>query len=548
MSTQQITTRLIGGESGHRGLLGLGNRASRMRWFAIGAPLGAGLLLTPVFEVVALAAGIIAAALVFVLTLPTRRGSVFARWRRRRRWRDRVVTGTDTYMPYSSEAWEAATEQLHAAKGRRSKAAARRELAALRVMPDGADGLGWLQSDMGEPGIAWQVPVGEDARLTVAFELPGQLRGLQTTQQVNENAERFGRFLAGRTLGSLVAQHQIITRLLPTDTALYEKWISLNADPEAPHILLESYAKALELTSRDAMAQRHFYVATWPLTADFKAEAARYGHGRDGWRALMRAEIDDLVRDLSTAGFDGSAPLSARKLGAVILHMQNPLRPIDKVDDVTPTTLGLPSRDTWSSHVVSGMDEAEREPITWWHRTCRITSDMVSLAPRTPLWHLDLLLGRQVTTVRTISFHIETVPANIARDRARSDLTAEAADAVGRNQQGKLADDATDLRAAAAQRRSHDLLPGQHHHGAYWVGYVTISARTRDELAAQSRSLQGLCAAQLGIDRVEWLDTYQAAASGTTWPLGRGLTPQGSSVTDRAISALAGRAEKEALT
>lgn len=548
MEQSQIISRAIGGEAGHRGVLGLGGKRARGRWLAIGLPLVVGLVLTPMLGALALGSGILVAAVMFLLTLQTQRGSIASRWRRRRRWRERVQLGTDTYMPYSEDRWEEATAALHTARGRRAKREARRELAALRVMPDGADGLGWLQCGTGEPGIAWQVPTGEDARLTVAFELPGQLRGLQTAPQINDNAVAFGRFLAGYTLGSLVTQHQIVTRLLPADTALYERWIASHADPGVPKVLLESYAKALDMTSRDAMMQRHYYVATWPLTAEFRAAARRYGDGRNGWRKLMELEVLEVQRDLAIAGFEGTQPLSARKLNAVILHMQNPLRPVDKVDDVSPTTLGLPSRDVWSSHVVSGYDEGSPEPVAWWHRTGRIASEHISVADRTPLWHLDLLLGRQVTTVRTISFHIETVPANIARERTRSDLTNEAADAIARSEQGKLDDGATRVRATAAQRREYDLLPGQHHHGAYWVGYCTISARSRDELAAESRSLESLCAAQLGIDRVGWLDTYQSAASGTTWPLGRGLTPQTNGMADRVMSTLAGKGEKEALS
>jgi hypothetical protein len=59
--------------------------------------------------------------------------------------------------------------------------------------------------------------------------------------------------------------------------------------------------------------------------------------------------------------------------------------------------------------------------------------------------------------------------------------------------------------------------------------------------------LEETCATGLGIERLEWQDSYQAAASGTTWPIGRGLTPGRPSFGSRFINALAGKSEREAL-
>ena len=112
---------------------------------------------------------------------------------------------------------------------------------------------------------------------------------------------------------------------------------------------------------------------------------------------------------------------------------------------------------------------------------------------------------------------------------------------------GRLADEDSVVAVSAAQRRRADLAAGSHHHGIEWIGYVTVTAESRDQLAAACRQLADVCSSELGIDRLEWQDSYQAAASGTTWPIGRGLRPPRSSVASRLYAGLAGRSEREAL-
>ena len=101
---------------------------------------------------------------------------------------------------------------------------------------------------------------------------------------------------------------------------------------------------------------------------------------------------------------------------------------------------------------------------------------------------------------------------------------------------------------SAASRRQQDLVSGSQHHGAQWVGYITVSARNRDELARASRRLEETCSVSLGIERLDWLDSYQSAASGTTWPIGRGLAATRTSMSSHLYNRLAGRTEKESLS
>jgi hypothetical protein len=161
---------------------------------------------------------------------------------------------------------------------------------------------------------------------------------------------------------------------------------------------------------------------------------------------------------------------------------------------------------------------------------------------------LDLLIGTDIQFIRTVSFHLRLVPKAEAKSAARADLTRDRADARSDIEKGRLLSDETSSNLTAAQLRAKDLGHGSPHHGVDWVGFITISEPGRDGLMRASKALEDTCATGLGIDRLDWLDSYQAAASGTTWPIGRGLAPTPVSLTTRLVGRLAGRSEKEAIS
>jgi hypothetical protein len=551
-STRAVV-RYLGGETGHRSFFGGTHSRTRVAMLAIFIALG--IVLTPLLGWPGLAVGAVGCGITLAVTANTHRGSVVERRRKSRRWRDRRRAGTHEFAPYSDESWEEAREALRAARhgplrGRRARAArARRRLAALRAHPDGADGMGWLQHARGAPGIAWHAPVGEENYLSVAFSVSGQLRGIESTAVMSRAAEGWGHFLASRAPhSSLVSTVQTLTRVLPADSALQEFWLLNSLDDDTPADAVASYEEVLRLTGQDAMVQRHFIVVSWPISQAFTDAAARFGQGRDGWRALMSQEIDATVRGLTEARLGHVEALTARQTGALILHQQNPSRALDSVSDVDPASIGVASHDEFSSHVVHGGGPDDDDGVQWWHRTAAITADAMVTAPRTQLWVLDLLIGNDLAFIRSVSFHIRLVPASEAKVAARQDVVRDAAETLARREAGKISADDTEAAMSAANRRRSDLVSGSHHHGAAWVGYVTISVRGRDELARASRQLEDTCSTSLGIERLDWLDSYQSAASGTTWPIGRGIAPSRRSFSTRLYTRLAGRAEKGAIS
>ena len=560
--------RFLGGEAGHRGFFG--GTASKGRSIALAVIVVAGMVGMIVMQQVwVLIAAAAAAGLTFLMTAKTHRGSIIQRRRKRSRWNARKRLGTDVFTPYDDKVWGQLEEQ-HRSGSKAEQVEAQRLMLQMRANPDGADGMGWLQYAANIPGIAWHAAVGEQAYLSVAFSVSGQLRGMETAEALLRASSGWGRFLARRAApSSLISDVQPMTRVLPPDSARQQLWVTDRLERETPdrawsetewatfNNQTRSYDEVIRLASQNAMVQRHYVVVTWPITQQFTDAASKFGTGRDAWRALMADEINATVRGLRDAKEGDVAPLTAKQTAALMLHQQNPHLPIDQIRKVNPARFGLTSHDEFSAHVVDSYDPTylgigdpiENAPaVQWWHRTAAIHGENLAVAGRTPLWLLDLLIGRELSVVRTIAFHLHLVPAAQAKAKARQDAVRDGSAIYAAQQKGRLVNDETQMGLGAAERRKADLAAGSHHHGVEWIGYVTISAMSRDELAKASRQLEELCATGLGIDRLDWQDSFQSAASGATWPIGRGLRPDASTLAGRAVSRLAGRSEKEAIS
>jgi hypothetical protein len=537
--------RQIGGERAHRGFFGGTQPKGRMIGLAVA--FLAMLLLTPTLGVWGLVIAVAAGLVVILVTVRTHRGSLVERQTRRRRWAARRREDTDRFVPFDRARWDQLETAVRAGT-KTERADAVRELAAMRAHPDGADGMGWLQLSSREPGIAWHAPLGEEPYLSVVFAVTGQAHGVESATAMRRAAEAWGQFLASRAAASnLVGEIQTLTRVLPADSALQEFWVLESLDDTVPADAIQSYDDVLRLTGIDAMVQRHYITVRWPLTSAFTDAARKHGDGRDGWRGLMRQEITSTVRGLTDARLGDVEPLTARRVAAVILHQQNPTRPIDYLQDVDPASLGLTSHDELSAHVVEDRNPVTEEAVQWWHRTAAVRSEDLAVGGRNQLWALDLLIGTDIQFVRSVSFHLRLVPKGEAKSAAKHDLVRDRADLHGDIQKGRIVNDETRANASAAERRAQDLGHGSPHHGGEWVGFITISDPTRDGLQRAGKALEDVCSTGLGIERLDWLDSYQSAASGTTWPTARGLAPTPSTVATRLMDRLAGRTEKESL-
>jgi hypothetical protein len=552
-TSTRAVVRYLGGESGHRSFFG--GTHSRTRVVLITLFIVGGMILTPLLGWPGLAVAVAGVGITLLVTARTYRGSIVDRRRKRARWVARLRAGTTQFVPYDVARWDQLTQaradaaHTLGAAARSARVELAHEIAAMRAHPDGADGMGWLRYGRGQAGIAWHAPTGEQPYLSVTFAVTGQLRGIESSAVMARAAAGWGAFLSSRaTPSSLAREVQVTTRVLPSDSAMQEFWVAGSLDQNAPADAVRSYEEVLRLTGEDAMVQRHYVTVNWPLSPAFQDAASKYGPGRDGWRGLMDQEIGSTARALVEAKMGRVETLTARQTAAVILHQQNPSRPIDYVADADPASVGIASHDEFSAHVVDGIDPVRGGRVQWWHRTAAIHAESLATASRTQLWLLDLLIGRDIQFIRTVSFHIHLIPAGEAKAAARQDLVRDVAEALSKQEAGQIDFDDTEVHMSAARRRGRDLVPGSQHHGASWIGYVTISVPDRDQLARASRQLEETCSTGLGIERLDWQDSYQSAASGTTWPIGRGLRAGGSALSARLYDRLAGRGEKEAIS
>lgn len=531
---------MLGGETKSRGLLsGRRSRGVLVAWIVAAVVFG---VLVMFLQLVGLLLAVPCAVVLLVLTLDTGTGSTpLRRVQDRRRMAYRRRHGFHDYVPLQWRPPGLSPEQD------------RVEFNSYRELPDGVDGLYWLQSSPGVPAVAFHAGAGEAPYLSVAFRVDGPIQGLHGDAYVARAQQRFGELLAGWGASQkLVTGIQVITRVLPTDSAYHEMWLQDELDPDAPEELQADYGALLDELSATGFVQRHFVVIRWDVDTRFTTIAGRRGPGLDGYLALITGQLGIAHRRLVDAMYTQVRALSGPQLAGVLRHLQHPGWPIDRASDVTPATCWLPSHDEWSmTEVVSAAPDPLHPdrllPTTsWLHRTAQVPVQALESRPLDGLWLSPLLTGLDEPIVRTLSTHIHFVPAREAKVGARRDATSDQAELIAQHRKGQIVDDGTELALSAANRRYEDLRDGAGHHGAVWAAFLTISARTPTELTEATAHVEEAADAA-GIARLDWLDTLQSAAQATTWPLARGMAAPKRTTTARALHRVGTTSSKEAI-
>jgi hypothetical protein len=417
------------------------------------------------------------------------------------------------------------------------------------------DGLYWLESRPGIPAVAYHAGAGEVPYLSAAFGVDGPIQGLHGDAFVARAQEAFGQLMAGwGASAKLVSGIQVLTRVIPADSALHEAWLQDQLDPDAPQDLQSEYTALLGELSASSFVQRHYLVVRWNVDEQFRAHARRQAPGLDGWLWQVNGEIRAAHRRLTDAMYRGVHALSGPQLAAVLRHLQHPDWPIDRASDVTTTDCWLPSHDekSWTAVTAEYPDPLDPDwllpPTGWVHRTAQIPVDALEVQQVDGLWLAPLLTGLAEQIVRTLAVHLQFTPAREAKATARRDVTTDQRDMLARERKGQLVDDDTELALSSAARRMSDLREGVGHHGAHWVAFLTVSARTPTELAAACAHLEAAAADDAGINRLDWLDTLQAAAQATTWPLARGMSTPPRSLVTRTLRRVGTATAKDTIT
>lgn len=543
-------TSILGGESKSRGLLG-GRRARGVvgAWIILGL-VAAVLILF--LQLIGFFIGAVAALVLFVMTMdPGNGSSPFKRLQDRRRMRYRRRQGFDDFVHVS---WRPDDLVATAGATRKERSGNQRTWNTYRDWPDGVDGLYWLESRPGRPCVAYHGPVGESPYLSVAFSVDGPIQGLHGDTFVAEAQYEFGQLMAGWGASQkLVSGIQIVTRVLPSDSAFHEVWLEEQLDPAAPEELQAGYGELLDQLSAASFVQRHYVVIRWNVDNRFAVMASRRAPGLEGFLEVIQEQTASVHRRLVDAMYSKVHPLSGPQLGAALRHLQHPDWPIDRASDVNIDSCWLPSHDDWSStEVISESPDPLNPDLMmaqsgWLHRTAAIPVEGLEVRPIDGLWMSPLLTGMEEQIVRTISTHIQFVPAREAKIGARRDATSDRADIISQERKGRIVDDDAELALSAAVRRFEDLRDGGGHHGAVWTAFITVSARKKDELNAACSHVEE-AADGAGINRLDWLDTLQSAAQATTWPLGRGMATPKRSGAVRTAERLSTSTNKEAIS
>lgn len=566
--TSSMIERHLGGESGKRGMLGSGGSKSRNKGMVASFGLFAFLAMFA-DPIIGLIVGVVGVVGTWLFTLQTGPGAnAWARRQTSRRVKDYARTGLDVFRPVADR--PAALDDRVTTGTKPERKLALREWATYRDQHPGADGMAWLRAIPGEPGIAWHAPVGEDAYLAVVFPIGGQIVGLESDGRVSSVAQRFGQMLAAHgELNSRVRRTQLLTRLLPVDTAAHEAWVLENVDrgrdeqgaPLVAPDLLQSYAQVVDQlhNANGGLGQRHFCVMRWPMTPRLLAAGGRRGEGVTGLVRMMDSEIEAAHRRLAEAGLAPGLALTAARVAALMRHQQCPGWPIDFARDLNPRNpvAWLAEDGSARDHSVvsarvpqpAGDQEAGfvlGDEQQWLHATARVPIEEVETGPRTPLWMLPVLSRLGQGVVRTVSIEFETVPAAQARRQAREDLTVDLADIESQKKKGVLIGPELEEARKAASARTDDLAPGTGHHGGYWCMHLTVSGPTRDALI-QAMDLLDEAAGNCGISSLEWLEGFGTAHHGVTWPLARALRTPKVGAAERARALMAGKGHKDAL-
>lgn len=542
-----ITERYLGGEAGSRGIFG--GRKNKHRTWALSLAAMVAAVLVMTLSGTGLLIGGVVLGVTWVVTMPTHNvaGSVWQRRAQDRRHRRRVKDGFGEFRPVHTRP-ESLSEPV--AGGRAAKLARFREWNAYRDWPDGVTGMQWLEAGVRTPGVAWHTPVGEPPYFSVVFPVAGQVRGMESDAAMNGYAARFGELLASMgKINTRLRRLQVLTRVLPVDSAGHERWAvdNLDLDSEIPQELATSYADVVGRLTETGYMQRHYVVGRWPVDAGFMAAAARRAPGAQGWKVLMTAEVEMLRRRLTYAGLRPGPALSARQVAAVIRHQQMPSWAIDEVADLDePAHAFLCEDSTAPDYTVvrdRGPEGVEEE---WLHRTARVPLGALETGMRDPLWLLPILTGMSVNVIRTVALELETVTAAKARREAKGDLTSDLANLHKAAKEGALEPDELKVAERAVRARVNDLEPGSGAHGLIWCMHLTVSAADRDGLI-EAVELTEEAVSNCGISELQWLDGWGQAAHAATWPVARVLQPHKQTASMRAMDMLSGHGRKDGL-
>ena len=374
--------------------------------------------------------------------------------------------------------------------------------------PEAVGALRWLAQPFGGAELAILARL-EDGSLTSVLEIEGPGVGLFDGPDQEGMVARWGAVL--RDLANsegFVSRIELLERCMPVDPQAHDRYVAEFDALAVPEQLRLSYDELHDQVGAVSEQHRNFLVVRMTGDRALARASKLAGGGDDGLGAVMLREVEALAARLEDAGIKVLHGLGPRRTAALIASLYNPDHPLDD-------TVGMTPRNAWPRTTVNTREYLEVDG-DWFHATAWVkTWPLVAVGVN----FLAPLLVQTPGVIRTVAVTMDLIPTDVAMTTAMSDLTTDAANSSAAAKAGRTADPRDDRQLSQAELRAYDISQGAG--GVKAVGYVTVSARTAEDLELAKRRMR--TAGARAWLTLEWCDKEHDRAFINTLPLARGL-------------------------
>ena len=374
--------------------------------------------------------------------------------------------------------------------------------------PEAVGALRWLAQPFGGAELAILARL-EDGSLTSVLEIEGPGVGLFDGPDQEGMVARWGAVL--RDLANsegFVSRIELLERCMPVDPQAHDRYVAEFDALAVPEQLRLSYDELHDQVGAVSEQHRNFLVVRMSGDRALAKASKLAGGGDDGLGAVMLREVEALAARLEDAGIKVLHGLGPRRTAALIASLYNPDHPLDD-------TVGMTPRNAWPRTTVNTREHLEVDG-DWFHATAWVkTWPLVAVGVN----FLAPLLVQTPGVIRTVAVTMDLIPTDVAMTTAMSDLTTDAANSSAAAKAGRTADPRDDRQLSQAELRAYDISQGAG--GVKAVGYVTVSARTAEDLELAKRRMR--TAGARAWLTLEWCDKEHDRAFVNTLPLARGL-------------------------
>lgn len=383
------------------------------------------------------------------------------------------------------------------------------------------------------PGITTLRPLttsvrGQDIAVVLQPELGCITLALEIASRGHSGKDRADQVLSLERWGTLldsfgnstdpIDRISVLARQLKSDPEAHQQYIAArSASPttaKVPDWLNQSYDCLAQAVSTSAEEHRYYVVAYASWNKDLAAEASDRGSGDDGILTVMAAAAEELWARCEDAELRVVAPMDVGALTALIRNSYDPDHPI--WDDSLPIQHAFP-RQISVAGKRSFRARAADSTEGWHHATAAVVSWPTT--PVGPDFLAPLLIGLP-DVIRTVAITSHLEPNDAAVKRMLAEDTNNQAEIQRSMRHGKNIDP-RDLIATQATAKRGMELAASGAAGAAIVGYVTVSARSEQELTRVKRDTAAKArSSHLGI---EWLDLEHHRAIVNTLPFAGGI-------------------------